>query len=86
MDLMRFFKSKPKTSTLAKERLQLILAHERIGRNANGTTIPDFLPQLQKDLIAVLSRYVKINQEDVKINVDRQDNLDLLEVKIEINR
>ena len=86
MDLMRFFKAKPKTSTLAKERLQLILAHERIGRNANGTANPDFLPQLQKDLIAVLSRYVKISAEDIKINVDRQDNLDLLEVKIEINR
>jgi len=86
MDLMRFFKAKPKTSSVAKERLQLILAHERIGRNANGTAIPDFLPQLQKDLIAVLSKYVKINSEDVKINVDRQDNLDLLEVKIEINR
>lgn len=86
MDLMRFFKSKPKTSTLAKERLQLILSHERIGRNANGVAIPDFLPQLQRDLLAVLSKYVKINDEDIKINVDRQDNLDLLEVKIEINR
>ena len=41
---------------------------------------------MQKDLIAVLSKYVKISDEDVKINVDRQDNLDLLEVKIEINR
>jgi cell division topological specificity factor len=86
MDLMRFFKSKPKTSSLAKERLQLILAHERIGRNANGSEIPDFLPQLQKDLIAVLSKYVKVSDEDVKINVDRKNNLDLLEVKIEINR
>ena len=86
MDLMRFFKPKPKTSSVAKERLQLILAHERIGRSADGKAIPDFLPQLQKDLIAVLSKYVKISDEDVKINVDRQDNLDLLEVKIEINR
>ena len=86
MDLMRFFKSKPKTSSLAKERLQLILAHERIGRNANGTESPDFLPQLQKDLLAVLAKYVKVSDDDVKINVDRQDNLDLLEVKIEINR
>ena len=86
MDLMRFFKAKPKTSSVAKERLQLILAHERIGRNADGSKIPDFLPQLQKDLIAVLSKYVKISDDDIKINVDRQDNLDLLEVKIEINR
>ncbi len=86
MDLMRFFKSKPKSSTVAKERLQLILAHERIGRAPDGSKMPDFLPQLQKDLIAVLSRYVKIRDDDVKINIDRQEDLDLLEVKIEINR
>ena len=59
---MHLFKSKPRTSSLAKERLQLILARERIGRNANATAIPDFLPQLQKDLIAALSKDVKINR------------------------
>ena len=73
--------SQTQNSSVAKDRLQLILAHERIGRNANGTAIPDFLPQLQKDLIAVLSKYVKISDEDVKINVKHQDKLDHLEVK-----
>jgi cell division topological specificity factor len=70
-----------KSANVAKERLQIILAHERTGRNAAE---PDYLPELQRDLIAVLSKYVKINAEDIKVNLERQDNLEVLEVKIEL--
>ena len=72
---------KKKSANVAKERLQIILAHERTGRNAAE---PDYLPELQIDLIAVLSKYVKINAEDIKVNLERQDNLEVLEVKIEL--
>ena len=72
---------KKKTASVAKERLQIILAHERSGRNAS---IPDYLPALQRDLMAVLSKYIKINLDDIKVSVDRQDNLEVLEVKIEL--
>jgi cell division topological specificity factor len=72
---------KKKSANVAKERLQIILAHERTGRNAAE---PDYLPELQRDLIAVLSKYVKINAEDIKVNLERQDNLEVLEVKIEL--
>ena len=72
---------KKKTAGVAKERLQIILAHERSGRNAG---IPDYLPALQRDLMAVLSKYIKINLDDIKVSVDRQDNLEVLEVKIEL--
>ena len=64
-----------------KERLQIILAHERSGRNPGQ---PDYLPALQRDLMAVICRYVQIDQRDVKVNVERQDNLEVLEVKIEL--
>ena len=70
-----------KTASVAKERLQIILAHERVGRNASA---PDYLPQLQCELIAVISKYVKINQNDIKVNLERQDDLEVLEVKIEL--
>jgi len=43
---------KKKTASVAKERLQIILAHERSGKSAHQ---PDYLPDLQRDLIAVLS-------------------------------
>jgi cell division topological specificity factor len=72
---------KKKSANVAKERLQIILAHERSGRNAAE---PDYLPELQRDLIAVLSKYVKINAEDIRVNLERQDNLEVLEVKIEL--
>ena len=72
---------KKKTASVAKERLQIILAHERTGRSGHQ---PDYLPALQRDLVAVLSKYVKINPEDIKVNLERQDNLEVLEVKIEL--
>ena len=72
---------KKKTASVAKERLQIILAHERSGRSS---TEPDYLPALQRDLIEVISRYININPEDIKVQLDREDNLEVLEVKIEL--
>ncbi|MEN9904690.1 MAG: hypothetical protein RLZZ555_1255 [Pseudomonadota bacterium] len=72
---------KKKTASVAKERLQIILAHERSGRNAAE---PDYLADLQRDLIAVISKYVKINPDDIKVQLDREENLEVLEVKIEL--
>jgi len=76
-----FLGEKKKTASVAKERLQIILAHERSGRNASE---PDYLQDLQRDLIAVISKYIKINPNDIKVMMERQDNLDVLEVKIEL--
>jgi len=72
---------KKKTASVAKERLQLILAHERTGRSAAE---PDYMADLQRDLIAVISKYIKINPNDIKVQLERQDNLEVLEVKIEL--
>ena len=72
---------KKKTASVAKERLQIILAHERSGRSAAQ---PDYLPALQRELVAVISKYVQISPDDLKVQLDRQDNLEVLEVKIEL--
>jgi cell division topological specificity factor len=72
---------KKQTANVAKERLQIILAHERSGHNVAE---PDYLPDLQRELIAVISKYIKINSDDIKVNLERQDNLEVLEVKIEL--
>ncbi|OWT75263.1 MULTISPECIES: cell division topological specificity factor MinE [unclassified Achromobacter] len=82
MSLLSFLLGQKKnTASVAKERLQIILAHERSGRDGSS---PDYLPQLQKELIAVISKYVKINPDDIKVNLERQDTLEILEVKIEM--
>lgn len=81
MSFLSLFRSQKKSSaSVARDRLQLILINER------GSTgiAPDYLPRLQKELLEVISRYVKIDPEDIKVNVDRQDSLEILEVKIEM--
>ncbi|GAA5087334.1 MULTISPECIES: cell division topological specificity factor MinE [Paenalcaligenes] len=81
MSLLSFFTGKKKnTASVAKDRLQLILINER----GQGGVSPDYLPRLQKELIEVISRYVKIEPNDIQVNVDRQDALEVLEVKIEL--
>ena len=70
---------KKKTASVAKERLQIILAHERAGRPAFA---PDYLPDLQRELIEVISKYVSVNPDDIKVQLDKQDNMDVLEVNI----
>jgi cell division topological specificity factor len=80
MSFLSFLLGEKKTSaSVAKDRLQLILINER----GNGVA-PDYLPRLQKELVEVISRYVKINPDDIKVNLERQDSLEILEVKIEM--
>ncbi len=81
MGFLSFFLGEKKNSaSIAKERLQLILAHERNGRSSS----PDYLPQLQRELVAVITKYVQINPEDIKVHMERDGDLEVLEVKIEL--
>ncbi len=81
MSLLSFFLGQKKASAaVARERLQIILAHERSGRGPAA----DYLPQLQRELLDVISKYVKINSDDIRVNLERQDTLEVLEVKIEM--
>ncbi len=75
-----FLGEKKRTASVAKERLQLILAHERNGRNRS----PDYLPDLQRELMAVIAKYVSVNPDDIKVQMERQGDLEVLEVKIEL--
>ena len=70
---------KKKSATVAKERLQIILAHER---SSSRPTTPDYLPALQRELMAVISKYVAVNPDDIKVHLDKQDNMEVLEVNI----
>jgi cell division topological specificity factor len=76
LDLL--FSKKQSSASVARERLQLIIARER--SNENPTL--DFLPALQQELIQVISKYVRINPEDIKVSLEKQDNYEVLEVNI----
>jgi len=63
--------------TGARDRLQIIIAQERVKSQA-----PDYLPTLQKELLEVLSKYVNVSLDDIRISQEKQDGLDVLELNI----
>lgn len=78
MSLLGYFKtSKTNSAKLAKERLQILVAHERSARNQ-----PSYLPELQQELLKVIRKYVKVNQEDISVNFESDDQQETLELNI----
>jgi len=79
MGILSFFRSKPAraSASLAKERLQVLIAHERTDRNG-----PDYLPMLKQDILDVIKKYVPIDIDQVSVQLDSQDNCDVLELNI----
>ena len=66
------------SASVAKERLQIIISHERAQRST-----PDYLPKLQEEILEVIAKYVPINREQVVVNLDRlNDNSAVLELNI----
>lgn len=78
MSLIEFLFGKKQTSAqTARDRLQIIIAQERVKDQA-----PDYLPTLQKELLEVLSKYVHVSLEDIRISQEKQDGVDVLELNI----
>jgi cell division topological specificity factor len=80
-----FFPKKPqvldRSASVARERLQIVLAHERAGRDS-----PDFLPRLQRDLLAVVAKYMPVEDDLLQVKLSRAGNASVLEINVEIPR
>ena len=79
LDLL--FPERRNSAVIAKDRLKIVLAHERASRDA-----PEFLPALQKDLLDVVGRYVEICDGTLRVNVGKSADTSLLEINVEIDR
>jgi cell division topological specificity factor len=66
------------SAAVAKERLQIIVAHERGHRRKS----PEYLPALKRELLEVVSKYVSIEQDQVKVHIDREGDYEVLELNI----
>jgi cell division topological specificity factor len=81
MGIFDFFRRRPATAGIAKERLQIVLAHERASRDT-----PDFLPALQRELLEVIGRYVEIKDDLVRVKLGRQSgDTSVLEINVELD-
>ncbi|MCP4701230.1 MAG: cell division topological specificity factor MinE [Gammaproteobacteria bacterium] len=79
MDFLAYFRnSKRNTAAVAKERLQIIVAHERAVRSRGL----DYLPILQQELLEVVRKYVPISDDQIKITLDRDGDYEVLELNI----
>jgi cell division topological specificity factor len=78
MNLLSLFR-RGSSAPIARERLQILLAHEREARNE-----PDLLGVLREEILAVISRHVAFDPDKVLIKMDRGKNVSTLAVDIEI--
>jgi cell division topological specificity factor len=67
------------SAPVARERLQILLAHERGVRGQS-----DLLAILREEILAVIEKHVSIERDNVQIKMDRGDAVSLLEIDIEI--
>lgn len=70
MDFFRKFSSKPTPKDVAKDRLKLILIHDR------GDLPHETLEKIRMEILEVLSKYIEIDAEDVEIAVNKSENVD----------
>jgi cell division topological specificity factor len=77
MSLFKLFRRG--SAPVARERLQILLAHERVARGQ-----PDLLGVLREEILAVISRHVSFEPDKVRIKLDRGKSVSTLEVDIEI--
>ncbi|MGJ5175864.1 cell division topological specificity factor MinE [Bradyrhizobium oligotrophicum] len=79
MSVLRLFKGRTASAPVARERLQILLAHERSLRGQ-----PDLLLQLREEILAVVSRHVVLDPDKVIVRMDRGKHVSTLEVDIEL--
>ena len=79
MSLLNYFRPKKKpAASVAKERLQIIVAHERSKRAG-----PDWLPQLEQDILNVIRKYVDVKQDAVSVQLEqKEEHLSVLELNV----
>ncbi|UYM15415.1 cell division topological specificity factor MinE [Endozoicomonas euniceicola] len=81
MSLLQLFRSNKEdnSAVTAKERLQIIVAHERMSRSTKNV-----LPAMQKDILDVVRKYIEVSEEDISIKLDREGDYSVLEVNVQL--
>lgn len=78
MSIFQFFRKKP-SANVARERLQILLAHER---STFGKS--DLVARLQEEILAVIRRHLDVDPDKVQVKLDRGDQVSTLEIDVEV--
>lgn len=80
MNILNFFRGpRQATASQAKERLQILLSHERADLAG-----PEYLPRLKNELMEVIAKYVSVDNDKIAVNLANSGNMSVLEVNIEL--
>ena len=79
MSLLTLFR-KPTSAPVARERLQVLLAHER---QSTGGKV-DLVSTLQEEILAVIEKHVALERDKVQIKLDRGATVSMLEIDVEV--
>lgn len=71
------FQKKGTAASVAKERLQIIVSHESTRHGSK-----DIIKQLQKEILEVLSKYMKVDQNLIKVQLERNGDQSVLELNV----
>lgn len=81
MGLLDYFRSTAGahkgSASVAKERLQILVAHDRSARDR-----PSYLPKLQQEILAVIRKYVEVDNDAVSVHYEQEDRQEILELNI----
>lgn len=78
MNLLGLFK-KQRSASAARERLQVLLAHERSWAGQSN-----LVSILREEILAVIAKHVELDGEKVQVKIDRDHNVSILEIDVEI--
>ena len=79
MGLFDIFKAKKSTAETAKNRLQIIIAQERSSAGA-----PDYMPLLRREILEVISKYVAVEADAVKVDLIKDGEHDVLDISVSL--
>ena len=77
MGMFDFLLAKKQTASVAKDRLRIIVAHERATRGG-----PDYRPMLQRELLEVIRKYVSVDAEAVKVDLMGDGDNKVLDISV----
>ena len=71
--------SRKKTANVARERLQILLAHERIGGGSS-----DLLAKLREEVLAAIAKHIDVDPSRVNVSMKKEDDVSIIEIDVEV--
>lgn len=84
MGLLDIFKKQNNSAKIAKERLQIIVAHQRDGRNTERNEQPAFMEAMKREILEVVRKYIHIEPEDIETTIEREGDGEVLAFNINL--